>query len=51
MTILKVAGPWFDDQEIPERTFTDPPDSYMLSRNTSQVTERVGGFKRRLEWE
>ena len=22
-----------------------------LSRNTSQVTERVDGFKRRLEWE
>lgn len=31
MTILKVAGPWHDDQEIPERTFTDPPDSYMLT--------------------
>ena len=31
MTILKVAGPWFDDQEIPERTFTDPPDSYMTT--------------------
>jgi hypothetical protein len=31
MTILKVAGPWFDDQPIPERTFTDPPDSYMLT--------------------
>jgi hypothetical protein len=23
MTILKVAGPWFDDQEIPERIFND----------------------------
>lgn len=23
MTILKVAGPWFDDQVIPERIFTD----------------------------
>jgi hypothetical protein len=23
MTILKVAGPWFDNQEIPERIFTD----------------------------
>lgn len=31
MTILKVAGPWYDNQEIPERTFTDPPDSYMLT--------------------
>ncbi len=31
MTILKVAGPWFDDQEIPDRTFTDPPDSYMTT--------------------
>ena len=31
MTILKVAGPWYDGQEIPERTFTDPPDSYMLT--------------------
>ena len=31
ITILKVAGPWYDNQEIPERTFTDPPDSYMLT--------------------
>ena len=31
MTILKVAGPWYDNQEIPERTFTDPPDSYMTT--------------------
>jgi hypothetical protein len=31
MTILKVAGPWHEGQEIPERTFTDPPDSYMLT--------------------
>ncbi len=31
ITILKVAGPWYDDQEIPERAFTDPPDSYMLT--------------------
>ena len=23
MTILKVAGPWYDNQEIPERVFTD----------------------------
>ena len=23
MTILKVAGPWYDDQEIPEKFFTD----------------------------
>src|SRR6185312_9930502 len=23
MTILKVAGPWFDEQAIPERIFTD----------------------------
>lgn len=23
MTILKVAGPWYDDQQIPERIFTD----------------------------
>ena len=23
MTILKVAGPWFDDQEIPEKMFND----------------------------
>ena len=23
MTILKVAGPWYDDQEIPERVFSD----------------------------
>lgn len=23
MTILKVAGPWYDNQEIPERIFTD----------------------------
>ncbi len=32
ITILKVAGPWFDDQEIPERAFTDPPDSYMTTQ-------------------
>jgi hypothetical protein len=25
MTILKVAGPWYDGNDIPERTFTDPP--------------------------
>ena len=31
ITILKVAGPWYDNQEIPERAFTDPPDSYMLT--------------------
>jgi len=31
MTILKVAGPWYDGNDIPERTFTDPPDSYMLT--------------------
>lgn len=31
ITILKVAGPWYDGNEIPERTFTDPPDSYMLT--------------------
>ncbi len=29
MTILRVAGPWYDNQEIPERIFTDPPDIYM----------------------
>jgi len=29
MTILRVAGPWNDNQEIPERIFTDPPDVYM----------------------
>ncbi len=23
MTILKIAGPWYDDQEIPEKFFTD----------------------------
>jgi hypothetical protein len=27
MTILKVAGPWFDDQEIPEKMFTDFSES------------------------
>jgi len=29
MTILRVAGPWNDNEEIPERIFTDPPDVYM----------------------
>jgi hypothetical protein len=31
ITILKVAGPWFDGQEIPAKAFTDPPDSYMIT--------------------
>ena len=31
MTILKIAGPWFDDQEIPERVFNDfGPDSRFI---------------------
>lgn len=31
MTILKVAGPWYDEQEIPERIFTDfSPDSRFI---------------------
>jgi hypothetical protein len=31
MTILKVAGPWYDNQEIPERVFTDfSPDSRFI---------------------
>ena len=29
----------------------DVPVGFGLSRNTSQVTERSDGFKRRLEWE
>ena len=29
----------------------DVPVGFGLSRNTSQVTERADGFKRRLEWE
>lgn len=34
MTILKVAGPWYDAQEIPERTFTDfSPDSRFMLAN------------------
>ncbi len=37
MTVLKVAGPWYDNQEIPERTFTDPPDSYMLTSKWVRV--------------
>ena len=45
MTILKVAGPWFDDQEIPERTFTDPPDSYMLTSKWVRVEKSKKGVK------
>jgi hypothetical protein len=31
MTVLKVAGPWYDSQEIPERVFTDfGPDSRFI---------------------
>lgn len=45
MTILKVAGPWFDDQEIPERTFTDPPDSYMLTWKWVRVEKSKKGVK------
>jgi hypothetical protein len=31
MTILKIAGPWFDDQEIPERVLNDfGPDSRFI---------------------
>jgi hypothetical protein len=31
ITVLKVAGPWFDAQEIPERIFTDfSPDSRFI---------------------
>ncbi len=37
MTILKLAGPWYDNQEIPERTFTDPPDSYMTTSKWVRV--------------
>jgi len=37
ITVLKVAGPWYDNQEIPERTFTDPPDSYMLTSKWVRV--------------
>ena len=38
MTILQVCGPWFDDQEIPERIFTDP--SYGTNLNKKWVRKK-----------
>jgi hypothetical protein len=32
ITILKVVGPWYDDQEIPERVFTDPEYAENLAK-------------------
>ncbi len=33
MTILKVCGPWFDDQEIPAEIFTNPEQGANLDKN------------------
>lgn len=35
ITILKVAGPWFNDQVIPDKIFTDfsPDSEYMLTKS------------------
>jgi len=40
MTILKVAGPWYDDQEIPERIFTDFSEDSRFILTTKWVRKR-----------
>ena len=40
-----------DNDDLPDRQRINRAYVHTLSRNTSQVTERAGGFKRRLEWE
>jgi hypothetical protein len=37
MTILKIAGPWYDDQEIPEEMFTDFSESSRFILTTKWV--------------
>ena len=40
MTVLKVAGPWFDDQEIPEKMFTDFSESSRFILTTKWVRNK-----------
>lgn len=40
MTILKVAGPWYDDQQIPERIFTDFSEDSRFILTTKWVRKR-----------
>ena len=40
MTILKVAGPWFDDQAIPERIFTDFSEDSRFILTTKWVRKK-----------
>lgn len=40
MTILKVAGPWYDNQEIPERIFTDFSEDSRFILTTKWVRKK-----------
>lgn len=40
MTILKVAGPWFDNQEIPEKMFTDFSEDSRFFLTTKWVRQK-----------
>ena len=40
MTILKVAGPWFDDQAIPDRIFTDFSEDSRFILTTKWVRKK-----------
>jgi hypothetical protein len=40
MTILKVAGPWFNDQPIPERIFTDFSEDSRFILTTKWVRKK-----------
>lgn len=40
MTILKVAGPWYDDQAIPERIFTDFSEDSRFILTTKWVRKK-----------
>lgn len=40
MTILKVAGPWFDNQEIPEKMFTDFSEDSRFFLTTKWVRKK-----------
>ena len=40
MTILKVAGPWYDDQEIPQKIFTDFSEDSRFFLTTKWVRKK-----------
>jgi hypothetical protein len=40
MTVLKVAGPWFDDQEIPARIFTDFSENSRFIQTSKWVRKK-----------